>query len=204
MYLRQGKTDNTAESGFVLVLALVVLLLISLLGIWALQTSTSELQIAGGSQQVEKQFNTIEGAAYSEAGKVGFAQVFYQIADPYDFFQLIIPPTDTDDPNNPGDFDPGGDTATTRVAIAAQANGYSGAMVPVATWPWQNMLTNYDNAPVNTDEFDYRYLTTYLHIDTAPIGYDATLFGAYKFRIQTAAPRRPITVELGGTKIGPK
>jgi hypothetical protein len=161
--------------------------------------------VAGGSQQIERQFNITEGAAYSEAGKVGFVlQPFYQITDPNNTFQLLIPLTDTD--TGAGDFDPGGDTASTLATIAAQKLIYSnpGTLVPLATWPWENMLLNYTNLPVNTDEFDYRYLTTYLYADTAPIGYDATLFAAYKFRLQSAAAGRSLIVELGGAKIGPK
>jgi hypothetical protein len=203
MYLRQPETEDTAESGFVLILAMVMLLLLSLFGIWALQTSTSELQVAGGSQHVEQQFNITEGAAYSEAGKVGFTlHPFYQISDPSIPFQLLIPLTDTD--TGPGDFDPGADTATALNTIATLANGYSGAPVPVATWPWENLLQNYTNLPANTNEFDYRYLTTYLHSDTAPMGYDANTFAGYKFRVQGAAALLPLIVELGGTKIGPK
>ena len=198
IFLRHSKTKNTDEAGFVLILAMVILLVVSLFGIWALQTSTSELRVAGGSQQIEKQFNITEGASYSESGKIGFSlQPFYQVFDPDDAYQLLLPSTALG-------FDPGDDTDTPRATIATQANGYAGELVPLDTWPWENMLSNYNNLPVNTDEFDYRYLTTYLFPDTAPLGYDATLFNAYKFRIQTAAAQTSVTVELGGTKIGPK
>ena len=196
-------SEDTREAGFVLILAMVILLLLSSLGIWALQTSTTELQVAGGSQQFEQQFNITEGGAYAEAGKVGFfSQDFYQIADPSDAFQLLIPTTDNDS-GVTGDFDPGGDTAATLATIAAQANGYNGGLVLLDTWPWENILEDYTNPSVN-DEFNYRFLTTYLYAATAPIGYDASAFGAYKFSIQSAAALRPLMVELGGTKIGPK
>lgn len=184
MHLIQHKEKDTAESGFVLVLSIVVLLVLSLLGIWALNTSDFELKVAGSSQQVERQFNLAEGAAYSEAGKVGFfLQPFYLLPDPSlsNWGMLLIPTTEAD-------FDPGNDTATTVAGIDA--------VVP-ATWPWQN-LVNDNTASANA--FDYRYLVTYLGFENA-MGSSAEYFSAYNFRVQGAAP---LVVELGGTKLGPK
>lgn len=198
----EDRIEDTAESGFVLVLSMVILLMLSLFGIWALQTSTSEIQVAGGSQEIESQFNVTEGSAYSESGKVGFtSEPHYVISDPNDLLQILVPLTDAD--IGPGDFDPGADTASTRAPIAARITGYSGAVVPTAEWPWENMLLDYAK-PSTNNEFDYRYLTTYLFPDMPPLGYDANFFRAYKFRIQTAATTRPLVVEVGGAKIGPR
>jgi type II secretory pathway pseudopilin PulG len=189
IHIIESKAKDTAESGFVLVLALVVLLMLSLLGVWALNTATFELDVAGGLQQVEKQFNVAEGAANAEAGKVGFSlQPFYQISNPSIPNQLLIPTTDAT-------FDPGNDTPATLAGITPGDS---------ATWPWENLLQNYDNLPVNTNEFDYRYLTTYLYPDTAPMGYDPNSFSAYKFRIQGGSTLAPAVVEMGGTKVGVK
>lgn len=194
IHLRQREISDTTESGFVLVLALVVLLMLSLLGIWALQTSTSELNVAGGSLQVERQFNISEGGANSEAGKIGFVlQPFYQISNPSIYNQLLTPTTDIT-------FDPGNDTATTLAGIATG---------DVTTWPWENLwplelpIVDEKNLPTHND-LDYRYLTTYLHPDTAPIGYDPNFFSGYKFRIQSGSAFIPVVVELGGTKVGVK
>jgi hypothetical protein len=188
IYVRQRQTGDTAESGFVLVLAMVVLLVITLLGIWALNTSTFELKVAGGSQQAEKQFNVAEGAANVEAGKYGFGtQSFYQLSDPSISNQLLIPTTDAT-------FDPGNDTATTFAGITAG---------DFTTWPWENLLQNYNNDPI-ANEFDYRYLVTFLHADTAPMGYDASTLAGYKIRAQGATGRSSVVVELGGIKIGNK
>ncbi|OKY76720.1 MAG: hypothetical protein BM485_01215 [Desulfobulbaceae bacterium DB1] len=184
----QAKTD-TREAGFVLVMAMVVLLALSLLGIWAMDTSRSELDVAGGLQRVEKQFNIAEGAANAEAGKVGFfLQPFYQIANPSVSDQPLVPTSDAD-------FDPGNDTDNVFGGITA---------VDPTTWPWQNLVENYDNLPVMTNEFDYRYLVTYLYPDTPPMGYDPSSFSGYKFRVQGSAILAPAIVELGGTKIGVK
>lgn len=190
--LLRNKEKNTAESGFVLVLAMVILLLVTLLGIWGLRTSTSELDVAGVSQQVERQFNVSEGGAYSEAGKVGFGlQPFYLISNPSILNQILTPTTEAT-------FDPGNDTATTLAGITA-AN--------VTTWPWENLwplqlpIVDEKNLPIH-NELDYRYLTTYLYPDTAPMGYDPTAFSGYKFRIQSGAAVVPVVVELGGTKVG--
>ncbi len=180
---RQSEKYNSDESGFVLVSAVVVLLVLTLLGMWALGTSTSELQVAGSSQQVETQFNVAEGGAYSEAGKVGFnLQPFYQISNPSQHDQLLIPNTDAA-------FDPGNDTANLLAGITRS---------DPATWPWENLLQDYTD---DNNDSDYRYLTTYLYPDIAPMGYDPGMFSGYKFRIQGAAP---LVVELGGTKVGVK
>lgn len=183
-HLIQHEERDTAESGFVLVLSLVVLLVLTLLGIWALNTSDFELKVAGGSQQVEGQFNLAEGAAYSEAGKVGFfLQPFYQLPDPSlsNWGMLMIPTTDAD-------FDPGNDTATTFGGIT---------VTDPVTWPWQNLLN--DNT-VGANRFDYRYLVTYLGYENV-MGSAAESFSGYNFRVQGAVP---MVVELGGTKLGPK
>lgn len=197
---RQREACDTGESGFVLVLAMVILLLLTLIGIWGLRTSTSELDVAGGSQRAEIQFNVSEGGAYSEAGKVGFgfqpglgAHPFYLISNPSIFNQVLTPTTDAL-------FDPGNDTATLLANIDRQ---------DVSTWPWENLwpllppLADHKNLPVH-NELDYRYLTTYLYPDTAPMGYDPSFFSGYKFRIQSGAAVVPVVVELGGTKVGVK
>lgn len=187
--VKQCATHDISESGFVLVLAMIILLLLSLFGIWALRTSNFELDVAGSYQQVERQFNVSEGGANAEAGKVGFSlQPFYQISNPSQFNQLLTPTTDAT-------FDPGNDTTTTLAGITAG---------DPTTWPWENLLQNYTNLPTNTNEFDYRYLTTYLNPETAPMGYDPNFFSGYQFRIQGGAAAVPLVIELGGTKVGVK
>jgi hypothetical protein len=163
--------------------------MLSLFGAWALRTSTFELDVAGGQQQVEKQFNIAEGAANTEAGNVGFsAKDFYMISDPSIFNRLLVPTTDPA-------FDPGNDTPATPAGILA---------TDPTTWPWENLLRNYNNLPTNTNEFDYRYLVTYLYPDTPPMGYDPSSFSGYKFRIQGHTPLPLVVVELGGIKVGVK
>ena len=105
LFPRQPESASSPESGFVLVLALVMLLLLSLFGAWALQTTTFELRVAGGLQQAERQFNLAEGSASGEAGQVGFqTKDFYKLSDPSQYNRLLLPPP------NEGDFDPGSDT----------------------------------------------------------------------------------------------
>jgi len=183
-YLIRHENRDTDESGFVLILSLVVLLVLTLLGIWALNTSTFELRVAGTSQQAEGQFNLTEGGAYAEAGKVGFfLQPYYQLPNPSlsNWGMRLVPTTQAL-------FDPGNDTTTLVGGITA---------TDPATWPWQNLL-NDNTAAAN--RFDYRYLVTYLGYDNV-MGSSAGDFSGYNFRVQGAAP---LVVELGGTKLGPK
>ena len=193
-------TQVTSESGFALVLSLVVLLMLSLYGAWALQTSNSELSLAGNSQQAETQLNITEGAANREASRLGFnKRSFYQLPDPSNFNRRLVPTTDAE-------FDPGNDTANLLGGITSG---------DATTWPWDNLISvrawDDPNDPANNvningaaNRFDYRYLVTYLHSDTPPIGYDANFFTGYKFRIQGNTVLSALAVELGGTKIGVK
>lgn len=170
-----------SEAGFVLVAAMVVLLALTLFGIWAIRTSTLELDIAGSVQRAEQQFNIAEGAVALEVVKVGFVtETYYQVGDPSVTNQILSPALEAE-------FDPGGDTAAVPGAVDA---------ADTATWPVQNLLQN--NAD---DEFDYRYLVTYLYADMPPKGYDAASFSSYTFMIQGMAP---VAIEVGGNKIGPK
>ncbi|MFH0781164.1 MAG: hypothetical protein V2B20_04305 [Pseudomonadota bacterium] len=187
LHLRRHAIGDAAESGFVLVLSLVILLMLSLFGIWALQTTRSELNVAGGGQRIEKQFNIAEGAANAEAGKVGFStKDFYKITfDPTTVHnQTMIPAA--------GDFDPGADKSAAVGSLS---------LADPTTWPWENLLRDYT---ANTNVFDYRYLVTYLYSDVAPMGYDPSAFSAYKFRIQGNTARTSAIVEMGGKKVGVK
>ena len=185
LHTRYGTEKNTSEAGFALIMAMVALLVLTLLGIWALNTSTFELRVAGGSQQVERQFNVAEGGTYTEAVNVGFTQkTFYNFAN---FNQGMMTPT-TD-----AQFDPGNDTANMVGNIVS---------TDPATWPWDNLRNAMTAAGQAADAnvFDYRYLVTYLGSTTPPPGYDAALMSAHQVRVQGAAP---LVVELGGKKLSP-
>ena len=188
---RQRGSD---EAGFVLVAAMVVLLALTLFGIWALRTSSLEVEIAGSTQRVEKQFNIAEGGVVREVGKVGFTtETYYNINDPSIPNQVLAPTPGTND------FDPGDDIA--------DGGGWVVDPADYTTWPRQNLLEGQDADANGTDdgdennEFDYSYLVTYLYPDTPPKGYDPGSFSGYKFRIQGAAPAE---LEMGGMKVGPK
>lgn len=185
---RIGARGNGAdEAGFVLVAAMVVLLALTLFGIWVIRTSTMEMDIAGSMQRAERQFNVAEGAVAIEAGNLGFTtQAYYEIADPTLTDQLLVPQTEAL-------FDPGGDTTAAPAGVSA---------TDPATWPMQNLLQNSAD-----DEFDYRYLVTYLYPDVPPKGYDAASFSGYKFRVQgqgVLGSDRSLVIEVGGIKVGVK
>lgn len=193
-----GKTwarENSAgEGGFVLVAAMVVLLALTLFGIWAIRTSTMEMDIAGSTQRAEKQFNVAEGAVALEAGNLGFTtQSYYEVTDPTQMNHALVPSTEAA-------FDPGGDT-TAPLWTTAQLDDPVYQRNP-DNWPMQNLLQN--NAD---DEFDYRYLVTYLYPDVPPKGYDASSFSGYKFRVQgqgLLGGDSSLVIEVGGIKVGVK
>ncbi|MGD9948936.1 MAG: hypothetical protein AB7U29_10710 [Desulfobulbus sp.] len=199
---------NTAESGFVLVLSLVVLLMLSLFGAWALQTSNFELEVAGGLQQIEKQFNVAEGGANTEAANLGFVRrTFYQISDPTLYGTILAP-------NSLAAFDPGSDDPDAASNMSESDDDLRKS--DPQYWPWRNLwpVDDNDDKWLTTDalekkqtahnDLDYRYLVTYLHTSNPPMGYDATSFSGYKFRIQGNTARTMTIVELGGNKVGVK
>jgi len=186
--------DDTSEAGFVLVAAMVVLLALTMFGVWAIRTSTLEIDIAGSMQRVEKEFNVAEGSIALEGGNLGFTTAaYYEIADPTKINHALVPPTEAL-------FDPGGDTAA-PVWTAAQQDNPAYQRTP-GNWPMQNLLGN-----TTDDTFDYRYLVTYLYPDVPPKGYDAASFSGYKFRVQGQGVEGMVSsqiIEVGGIKVGVK
>ena len=162
------------EQGFVLVVSMVMLLLLTLLGIWALTTSSIELQISGNQQRYEQSFNVAEGGANFEATNLGFtARPAYQITDPGNMLQDLT----------------------------------TGIYNDSSTWPAGCLVLA--GSPVSIGSYvagsdpanEYRYFVTYLYPDVPPKGYDATMFSAYKFRIDG---EKTVVIELGGIKVGVK
>lgn len=180
-------SGRSNEAGFVLVAAMIVLLALTMFGIWAIRTSTLELDIAGSMQRAEKGFNVSEGSVALEAANVGFAtQAYYEVNDPSQLNTPLVPTTEAE-------FDPGGDTPAAPGAVS---------QTDPDTWPMQNLLQD----PAD-DEFDYRYLVTYLYPDVPPKGYDASSFSGYMFRIEGQSMEGNVgslVIEVGGIKVGPK
>ncbi len=180
------------EEGSILAIAMFVLLVLSMFGTFALNTSDFEINIAGNQQRWEKNFNLSEGASFKEGSGVGFAgingnYIWYQVADPESFNTPLVPTTLADfDPSNP----PGSD-------MPNPGTGPGDFDIDDSNfWPRQNLLS------VNTDEeFDYAYLVTYLFPDIPPKGTSATKFSSYKFRING---QKQMIIEIGGYKIGVK
>ena len=181
----------TNDKGSVLVVATFVLFILSLLGMFALNTTDIEINIAANQQNWEKSFNVSEGGTKLEGTKVGYTRTgvndWYEISDPETFNQFLIPPGTT-----PGStYDPGSDMtkAIPNNFDNTDADDYQ-------LWPHQNIM---GNAADNV--YDYTYLVTYLFPDNPPKGYDATNFSGYKFRING---EKKIVIEVGGIKVGVK
>jgi hypothetical protein len=188
----ETKKIAAGEDGFVLVFSLVMLVVITLLGVWALNTSTLETMISGNQQRFDENFNIAEGGVMAESGKLGYADAanfsWYTVVDPSVLNQVLAPGFGS------GTYDPGGDLtpANTPATIGAITPGN------FTNWPMENLLHNYT---AGDTQMDYSYLVTYLFPDTPPKGYDASLFSSYKFRING---HRNNDVEVGGIKVGVK
>ncbi len=190
-------TPTGDERGFVLVMSLVLLVLLTLFGIWALQTSDFENKVAGNAQIAGRQFNISEGANYTTAAQVGFSQTGDNPRNKW-----FIPGDLTRDNQimEVPDFNPAGRTTSSQDKYdPADEN----------TWPWNNLESEYkedgtvDKVP-NNQALDYRYLVTYIGSQTAGQGYDAGMFTAYTYRMQGNVANQHTIVETGGKKIGMK
>lgn len=142
------------QGGYVLIIGMLALCLLSLFGIWALNTSDFEIKTASNQQSIESDLNIADGAAKQVGTEVGYAgtdptYVFFEITDPDTPDQLLVPST-----MNPSNVDP----------------------KDSQTWPTQYLIPS-----SNTDS--YAYLVTYLNPDATPKGYNAANFSSYKFRI---------------------
>lgn len=189
------------EEGFVLVLALVLLLLLTLFGLWALNSSDFESRVARNAQQAERQFHVAEAANYTEAAKLGYYQrKVYDHGHPDVHNQILVP----DD----NDFDP----IRARPCTVKKDNKCSADEGDPTTWPWANLEGKTRNDADRNILLDYRYLVTYLYPDTPPKGYAADQFDFYKYRVMGNAPRTGFfsmgnpgrTVETAGGKVRAK
>ena len=177
------------EGGFVLVFSLVMLVVITMLGVWSLDTSTIEILIAGNEQEFEKDFNISEGAVASESVKIGFArQPWYQIASPRTRGQQLVPPLGT------AAFDPGQDilAADEPVLLAQIIDGNS------TMWPAENLISD---ITVGNATYDYRYLSTYVGLGGPRPGTGVgTGISSFDFRMNSD---RVVEIEIGGYTLGP-
>lgn len=174
------------QGGFMLVMALMSLVVLSLLGVSALSTSIYEMNLSGNEKFYEEDLFLSESGAYAESAKVGFVtdtvNEWYQVTNPENLNTLLHPPIVS------SDFDPGSDLASTPTVVDA---------VNEDTWPIANITGSID--PVD-DALDYSYLVTYLYPDVAPKEY-GTDFSAYQFRINS---KKLQDIEVGGMRIGKK
>lgn len=183
------------EKGSALVACLLVLVVLTTLGVLAVQTSVTETKIATNEQRWVEDFNISEGGAGVEGASVGFAGAagftWYEISNPDLLDQILVPPTsDTYDP---------GDDIITGGSFPSDFNSLPTYDQKTSTTVWPHANLTQDNAD---NLFDYAYLVTYLGTSEKGLkGYDAATFAAYQFRINSA---KQVVIELGGIKIGVK
>lgn len=222
-----------AEEGFVLVLALVTLLLLTLFGVWALNTSDFETRVAAHTQQTDRVFNLNEGANYAELSKVVHGRRSW--IDPGNIYKLDMPLLPTGS-NKQTDFDPfraagqqyarsgrKGTPAGQAVSIdnptLADAEGQDEKTIMRETqyWIWDNLELAYksddpERIPKrNYHESDYRYLVTYARCDDiSPIGDDSGSGDSGRheqhvnlYRIQASGYGQNGVVESAGSVVGP-
>ncbi|MDR3629096.1 MAG: pilus assembly PilX N-terminal domain-containing protein [Desulfocapsaceae bacterium] len=182
------KQDRSGEDGFVLVFALVMLVVVTMLGLWSLNTSIHENWSAGNEQAYEQQFNIAEGGIHVEGAKIGSALVsWYALPDPDTPDQLLVPPLQTPLYDPHGSLSP----ADYPHSIADILPG------DAARWPRGNLLG--ESAP-EASEMEYAYLVTYLGADQKNTkGYGAESLTGYAFRINSHCET---DIEVGARKIG--
>ena len=196
------KLPISNENGSILAIAMFCLLILSIFGTFALNTSDYELNIAGNQQRWEKNFNTSEGGTTLEGSHVGYAGVnglyiWFTIVDPEDHNLVLFPTTAIDYDPSPSQNDMP-DPAFLPLLDPDPNTGKATWPQPDVpdNWPRQNLVGD-----INDNDYDYAYLVTYLYPDAAPKGTDATKFSSYKFRING---QRQVIIEMGGIKVGVK
>ena len=201
MSINIGKLSNRYhypldERGSTMVVCLLIVVVLTTVGVLALQTSVTETKITANEQRWQEDFQISEGATIVEAGKVGFAGPgfwqWYEIANPDLINKFLLPPNDTS-------YDPGDDiTVGSSFPDDFEALPTAQQVADHRYWPHENILQ--DSAD---NEFDYAYLVTFLGASNSPgvKGYDAGSNTIYEFRINS---RRTVDIELGGIKLGPK
>ena len=178
--------DN--EQGSVILLAMLILIVLTILGIASLNTSTIEFQIVGNEKIYQRNFNIAESGDKKEAYYVGHSSKdWYTLKNPLNFNHFL-------NPSDAADYDPGNDTGKGTADFDKS---------DAATWPSENLLN--DTAD---NKYDYVYLTTYLNPDDPPKGYDAGSFSGYKFRMNSqnfSKPSKGVSaIEIAGIKVGVK
>jgi len=183
------KSPISNENGSLLAVAMFCLLILSIFGTFALNTSDYEINIAGNQQRWEKNFNTSEGGTTLEGAHVGYAGVnglytWYEISDPETYNTPLYPST-------LASYDPSGNDMPIAGTFPNDFDKDDSN-----SWPRQNLVSD-----LADDSYDYAYLVTYLYPDVPPKGMDATKFSSYKFRING---QRQVIIEMGGIKVGVK
>lgn len=210
-----GKTAGS-EEGFVLVLSLVTLLLLTLFGVWALNSADFETKVASYTQQAEQTFQLNEGANYTEGSRVVNSRRPWvlNITDIHTM-KVMVPPENSKSPFN--SFDPTGNAkADAWKEMKDLAEGGRDDVAALRQdpryWPWSNL--NLDAEYPEGKEtgklhpLDYRYLVTYLNCDKATKGTDASggrvgVASSFRYRIQASAAGQTGTVESATTTLGP-
>lgn len=199
------------EEGYILVLTLVVLLLLTLFGVWALNSSDFENRVAGNMQQAERIFNVNDAAATTEASKImNGRRSWWVVERPRELYRVRLP--DTIEGFDPFRAAGGRPRATSEDLATAKDLADEGDDTELKRrtdyWPWDNLVGDYQSAPAGDGVFgpnrDYRYLVTYLYPDKPPQGEDATLFSGFKFRVQAGSQGQSGIVEAGGVAVGDK
>jgi Tfp pilus assembly protein PilX len=79
--MRNSILKNQNEQGSITVIALMILVVLTLLGITITRTSTIDVQIAGNEIYYKQNFYVAEGGIHREAADVGQGAIEYAVLD---------------------------------------------------------------------------------------------------------------------------
>ncbi|MEA2061444.1 MAG: pilus assembly PilX N-terminal domain-containing protein [Thermodesulfobacteriota bacterium] len=173
------------ENGSAVVIAMLVLVVLTIMGISAINLSTTESNILRNQQIYQINFYHTEDGNLNEGYKVGHSGTdWYKLKNPSLFDQQLLPDS--------GNYDPGTDMPLTGTF----PDDFDEAKPE--SWPRQNLLDSSDD---QDGQYDYAYFVKYLYSDNPPKGFDVSSFSGYKFRINSI---REVEIETGGIKVGIK
>jgi len=170
------------EQGSITVVALLVLVVLTILGITITRTTTLDLRIGTNELMRRQSFYVAEGGVYREAAVVG--QGNYGVSNIYSRHQLAMQRVDADNKHKESGLTDG-----------------SGLPLPgdsPCTYPYCTQDDKTHRAVDGYYNFDLFYIGSYL----PPKGYSMDQFSRYDFDIQT--DRDNVNVNARFYRIGPK
>jgi hypothetical protein len=178
------------EKGSVTVVALLILVILTILGITITRTTNLDLKISTNELFQKQNFYVVEGGVYREAAEVGFGS--YAVTDINTVHTIAKQDHQWGGAQKAGLTSTDGNTIIAGSSLPGDADGSGFHVIEGAK----------DQGLTNTDDYDFtlRYEGHFL----PPKGYSATDFSRYDFSVDANDEAKAVNVSARYYRIGPK